>query len=412
MHRYGHFFIGRALGLMLFLTATTAGAVDRAVPVEGEPFQAKLRGIDEQWQVTLDVAGKERNFPAEALVMWGARVSFQSGAQVVLHDGSVLRADVIATQPERVLLQSSVWGEVSVPVHHVRAMLYRPPLDELERDQLVERLENATNQQSQLWLMKGDVVDGELAREVGEAELPLFGQTELRWRVGANEIAVPLDRIAAVLLAPAPAVRPSETSPRLRLGLRDGSLLHVQGITSEEGAVVVELEGGLKLTAQDGWWDRVVAAQFAGPKIRYLSDLQDIGYKHIPFLDTLLPYGRDQNVLGGHLRTSDHIFSKGLGMHTTSRVAYQLDDGDRKFEAELALDAQAGERGSVIYRVFLNDGSAWTLAYESPIIRGGEAPVAVSVPLNGARQLALIVDYADRADELDYANWFNARLVR
>ena len=176
--------------------------------------------------------------------------------------------------------------------------------------------------------------------------------------------------------------------------------------------MVVELEGGLILTAQDGLWDHVVAAQFAGPKVRYLSDLPDIGYKHIPFLSTVVPYGRDQNVLGGQLRTSDQIFSKGLGMHTTSRVAYQLDDSDKNFEAELALDAQAGERGSVIYRVFLNDGSAWTLAYESSIVRGGEAPVAISVALNGARQLALIVDYADRADELDYANWLDARIVR
>ena len=344
--------------------------------------------------------------------MLGARVPFESGSQVLLQDGSVLRADVNATQPERVLLQSSPWGEVSVPVHHVRAILYRPPLDKLERDQLIERLENATNRQSQLWLMKGDVVDGELTRKAGEAEMPLFGQTELRWRVGANELTVPLDRIAAVLLGPAPAVQPSPSSRRLRLGLRDGSLLHVQRITIENGAAVVELEGGLKLTAQDGLWDRVVAAQFAGPTIRYLSDLQDIGYKHIPFLSTVWPYGRDQNVLGGQLRTRDHIFSKGLGMHTTSRVAYELDEGDKKFAAELALDAQAGERGSVIYRVFLNHGSAWTLAYESPVVRGGEPPVAISVPLNGARQLALIVDYADRADELDYANWLNARLVR
>jgi hypothetical protein len=39
-------------------------------------------------------------------------------------------------------------------------------------------------------------------------------------------------------------------------------------------------------------------------------------------------------------------------------------------------------------------------------------PVPVSVDLGGAKRLDLVVDFADRADELDRANWLNARLVK
>jgi hypothetical protein len=103
-------------------------------------------------------------------------------------------------------------------------------------------------------------------------------------------------------------------------------------------------------------------------------------------------------------------------MHSTSRVTYDLDGRDRTFLAELALDQQCGVGGSVTFQVFLQrrlDGSPepWTVAYESPIVRGGQKPLAISLDVSHATRLALIVGFADRGDQLDYANWLNARLL-
>ena len=42
---------------------------------------------------------------------------------------------------------------------------------------------------------------------------------------------------------------------------------------------------------------------------------------------------------------------------------------------------------------------------------GGMSPVPVSVDLSGVRQLSLLVDFGERGDELDYADWLEARLV-
>jgi hypothetical protein len=39
-------------------------------------------------------------------------------------------------------------------------------------------------------------------------------------------------------------------------------------------------------------------------------------------------------------------------------------------------------------------------------------PVPVSVDLSDAKRLDLVVDFAERADQLDHANWLDARLVR
>jgi len=36
----------------------------------------------------------------------------------------------------------------------------------------------------------------------------------------------------------------------------------------------------------------------------------------------------------------------------------------------------------------------------------------MSLDVNGATRLALVVEMADRVDARDYANWLNARLLR
>ena len=68
------------------------------------------------------------------------------------------------------------------------------------------------------------------------------------------------------------------------------------------------------------------------------------------------------------------------------------------------------------FQVFLDQSTrepagSWVLAYQSPIVRGGQPPLPISVDVSGAQRLALIVGFADRGDQLDYANWLNARLI-
>ena len=74
----------------------------------------------------------------------------------------------------------------------------------------------------------------------------------------------------------------------------------------------------------------------------------------------------------------------------------------------LICDDQAEGGGSVGFRVFV-DGQ---VRYASPVVRGGQAPLPISVDVAGAKRLDLVVDFADRADQVDHADWLDARLVR
>jgi hypothetical protein len=107
------------------------------------------------------------------------------------------------------------------------------------------------------------------------------------------------------------------------------------------------------------------------------------------------------------------LYLKGLGMHSAARISYDLADGYRAFQSELAIDDSTGGRGSVTCRVFVDEGTGkWQLKYESPIVRGRDKPIPVEVGLAGAKRISLLVDFADRGDELDHLDWLDARFVK
>ena len=74
----------------------------------------------------------------------------------------------------------------------------------------------------------------------------------------------------------------------------------------------------------------------------YLSDLKAAGYRHIPYLQLSWPYRTDRSVLGARLRVGGRVFLKGLGMHSPSRLTYDLLQPYRRFDAQLAIDDDAG----------------------------------------------------------------------
>ena len=153
--------------------------------------------------------------------------------------------------------------------------------------------------------------------------------------------------------------------------------------------------------------ESLVFIQPLSGRATYLSDLTAISYKQLPYLTLAWPYRGDLNVTGTQLRAGERLYAKGLGMHSTARLTYRLDKAYRWFAAELAIDDETRGGGSVTFRVFVDADER----YVSPIVRGGAAPLPVRVDLAGGKQLSLIVDFAERADELDHANWLNARLV-
>lgn len=379
----------------------------RAWPLHGNSFVAPFRGLDHEGKFQFEGI---TSIPRNELAFWGAHADGAQESRIFLRGGGWLGLSVTEITTEHVRGESPRWGTIQLPAASVAAVMMTPPADTLERDLWLSRSLASGMEQDRLALTNGDLLRGELMLPP-----PNRAEGRLVWfRPGptSEPLTLSLERIRLVVMRNSSATLPR--NPRFWVGFRPGDLFPVDEITQQDGQVRFTLVNSAQVSAATEVWQDVDFIQALGEQVAYLSDLRPLGFKHIPFLDQPLSFGADRNVHGGLLRSQDAVWPKGVGMPSTSRLAFELERPYRAFQAELCLDDSAGGLGCVVFRVFVqrDDPADWSAAYTSPSVRGGDAAIPVSVELTGVRRLALIVDFSDRGDEGDDADWLNARLIK
>ena len=150
----------------------------------------------------------------------------------------------------------------------------------------------------------------------------------------------------------------------------------------------------------------VAAAQASGPI--FVSDRPDLfafstqGWGE-------LGLGESAHAQGQALpmRIGDRNYLRGLGSHAPGEILIELDGVYTEFEAEVGLQWQDSEQGSVIFKVVV-DGKE---VFDSGVMRKHDPARKVSIPLKGADELRLVVTDARDGITCDCANWADARLV-
>ncbi len=367
-----------------------------AVLASGETFETTLAGIDGQGQVLFLCKSGLRQVPATEVVLWGHCPDVGRGPLVLLDAASWLAAEITSAHGETLSADSALFGPLSIPRARVAGAVFLVPSNPLRRDQLLGRVASGAAPADRLILINDDEIAGRI-ESIHDEKLVI--DTEL------GRLELGLARVRAMLCSRPPASPALPESVRAMIGFADGTRLAVTQATTDQTAIKLTLPGNLTWAAS---LPEVVWLQPLGGRVVYVSDLQPAEYRHVPFLDLAWPYRTDRNVLGGQLRVLGRLYAKGLGVHSAARLTYQLAEPYQQFQAELAIDDSAQGRGSVRFRVFV-DGQA---KYTSPVIRGGEAPLPMAIQIAGAKRLDLVVDFAEWADQLDHADWLNARLVK
>ncbi len=383
--------------------ALIAAELPLCLPVEGAPFRAELKAaeLEPVWKLQFIGAEDQHELPVADLVAWGGFVEPVSGVQIVLVGGGLIVADNVSSEDDRLHAVSPVFGKLSLPMTAVAGIIFRPPLDRARADALHARVLAPPGETDRALLDNGDELAGTVAS---------LGGTTLSFQAEVGKLDLGVDKLAAVIFNPILLDKPQLAGLRMLVGFRDGSRVTAISLVADVGGARIKLAGGVELSAPV---DAIVALQPLGGRVVYLSDLKPVSYRHIPYLELSWPYAADRSVLASRLRAEDRLYLKGLGMHSPSRITFDLDGPYRRFDAEAALDAETGPRGSVVFRVFTDDGSGqWQEKSTSDTIRGSQPPVPITVDLTGAKRISLLVDYADRGDEQDHADWLNARLVR
>jgi NPCBM/NEW2 domain len=391
-----------ACGLSAFALAARAAELPLAVPADGEPFRASLAGADSAWNLHFIDGNARRDLPAANLATWGTFVEPARGIHVVLAGGGMIAAEGVGIQDEQLRGTSPTFGKLNLPLELVAGIIFRPPLEASAGDKLLARLLAPGGRTDRLLLDNGDELTGTITA-IDDRRVALHSD-------GADPWEVQLDTVRAIAFNPTLIDKPRASGLRAVVGFREGDRVTAIELVTDGKQARLKLAGGVELTAPT---ESIVGLQVFGGRAVYLSDLKPASYRHIPYLQLSWPFRADRSVLGSPLRAGGRVYLKGLGMHSPARLTYDLDQAYRRFDAQVAIDDDAGRRGSVVFRVFVDDGSGdWQQRAASQIVRGGQMPEPISVDLRGVKRISLLVDFADRGDELDHADWLDARLVR
>ncbi len=139
-------------------------------------------------------------------------------------------------------------------------------------------------------------------------------------------------------------------------------------------------------TAKDVWLDEVAA----------LSATQDHGRLE-----------KRKSVDQNPLRVGGKTYERGLGSHANAEIVYSLKGGYKTFEAEVGVDDEKGGAGTVVFQVYVDEEKL----FDSGVMKGKQPAKRVSVPLDGADELRLVVTDAGDGINCDHADWADARLI-
>jgi NPCBM/NEW2 domain len=140
----------------------------------------------------------------------------------------------------------------------------------------------------------------------------------------------------------------------------------------------------------------------------YLSDLNPTKVEETPFFGRRLPWRRNVNLLGEPLKMNGQTYDRGVAVHSRCNLTYDLNREYSTFEALVGFDEAVKGLGRVDCRVFA-DGKE---IYANPDLRADGPPVKLSLPVAGADQLRLMVDFGRDQDTGDRVIFANPRLHR
>jgi beta-galactosidase len=109
---------------------------------------------------------------------------------------------------------------------------------------------------------------------------------------------------------------------------------------------------------------------------------------------------------GRELSIGDRKYPHGLGVHAGSTVTVYLGGRCTSITADVGIDDEVGDGGTVVFEVYADDTRKWV----SPRLTGRDGPTTIDVDVTGASVLKLRVTNAGDDDSRDHADWAAAIL--
>ncbi len=385
--------------------------VFEAVLTDGSAVAGRIRELrlaEGQGEAVLVAeGGQEKAIPLDRLVKLTRRGDASpyppEGSLLVLPDGDRLRAILSESDGAKVEVLPKALEDraTSAPLDRVLGLILAPPSDPEAMEELIEKVRRDPRDGDVLWLAgEGLVGDRRLGSFLG------LDARNLAFESGKMRGEFERSGVVAVGLDPALVGYPKQDRPHLELSFVDGSRLGATACRVEQGQLVAETRLGPKIAVA---LKELARVHVMGGSVIYLSAREPDAAQFVPYLDRHPgTFGRDRTWDGHHLRLGGRPYDRGIGMLPRTLLAFKLGPEARRFQALVGLDDRAGDQASVVFRVLADKKEV----FASPAMTRRDAPAAVDVEVAGAKVLILVVEFGERGDMQDSADWVEARLVR
>ena len=361
---------------------------------------------DKEFTITLTYAdGQQANTKAKATEHTDPKLKFDPGSPTPALDVRVFLAGdeqlfgKLDAIHDDLLTLTTPWGDrLDLPMTRIVGVYMGMPDHKETPEAFAKRLKAPGDQD----LLLARAKDGEIVAIAGIVEGVKANKLSFLYQEKSRTL--PLKGIEGMILAtrtaPAP---PTDVRPTFRLA--GGIVLSGRWVAIDATAWPVETAWGqvVKLPAAE-----VRTVRVRGGQMTYLSDLIPSQVAETPYFGRRSPYRQDLTLAGTPLKLSGQVIDKGLAVHSRSSLTYDLDKRYTTFEALVGFDEAGKRKGRVDCRVFA-DGRE---IYGNPDLRADAEPVSLSLPVVGAEQLKLVIDFGADEDTGDRVIWGNARVYR
>jgi hypothetical protein len=387
--------------------------------VNGAGTPAPLRDIREDWSISLGAANPTRVKGADVVSLRRSPLLLPAsprGEFVQLVNGDQIPGTPLSLAGQRLRFrapfqaQGDTHRDLELPLPVV-SVVWLAALDETDRTEAVRRrLNNERRKRDTVILRNGDMVEGTL---LGLDDKTLELQSE-----DHRELKIERSKVAAIALNTELARSPRPKGTYGRLVLENGCRLSLVSASADSAVLSGKTFFGTTVQIPV---DQMIALDLRQGRAVYLSDLKPRRYEHTPYLGARWPYSRDASVAGQEIRLAGSTYDKGIGMHSESRLTYDLAGSYQWFESLVGLDDNTGRKGSVRIEVLVDGkpvdvasaaGGSGRASTPDIELKGGSAPRSIRVSVSAAKELTLVVKFGGRGDVQDHVDWADARLIK
>lgn len=334
-------------------------------------------------------SGEEKSVALTSFVQATRNVKIEQPKGLILF---VAGGDRLIGQPKALDGSTLVWfasgiGEVPVPIERALGILRDEPNN---RNLLADRGED------ELRLANGDVVKG-IVTGVAERAITI-GPT------GGNPLDVPAESVRQLLFATPPGGRAKTTVPGFVVRLTTGTIVSCDKLTIANDQVKLTFASGASASVPSAL---VAGIEHTNGPVAWLSSRTPAESTYTPFLDAGFVPQMDRAVTGEPLRFAGQTYVRGIGLHSKSRLIWQLEPGDKSFRTRYAIDPSLGY-ADVDVRILVDE----KVVHEQKHVKAATLSPVIKADLKSAKTLTIEVDYGAGYDIQDRVMFLEPAIVR